>query len=492
MLVHCTHPTCDQPRNALPELDDPEERRSISQRFCTTCGMPLILKGHYVAEKLIGQGSFGAAYLARDLDTPSLRKCVLKQLRPNFTDPGDIATAQILFEREGAILGRLGEHPQIPSLFAFFDLDVETSSPHLGDRFFYLVQEYIDGKNLEDELEQQGRFREEEILQFLKELLPVLQFIHDCGSIHRDIKPSNIMLANQGRISGQSQLYLIDFGAVKQLAGTYLTKKSGHTGIYTPYFAPPEQMRGEQVYPSSDLYALAVTAIVLLTGKDAGELLDTYNDYWNWSSYVNVSDRLAKILNRMLESIPNRRYPSAQDVLEALSTPPPPPPLPPPPPTKLLWPIAIFLGIFCSIFALGMVAIFIPQIQQPTVPITTTQGDSNEIEALDKAIEQESSIPIATPSPTPTPTPTPSPSPSLSLKPTCGSQRTGPSHWWGVRGPGAALSTVQNNYCRDALIIAGQTQAASFTSKSAAQDFAEKLSRASGYGFYVTDSYWVD
>jgi serine/threonine-protein kinase len=95
-------------------------------------------------------------------------------------------------------------------------------------------------------------------------------------------------------------------------------------------FAPPEQMSGGQVYPSTDLYALAVTVITLLTGKEAGELYDSYNNQWSWRNYTQVSNTLANVLDRMLLPAPNQRFQSAQDVIDALTAQPTPPPPPPP------------------------------------------------------------------------------------------------------------------------------------------------------------------
>ncbi|MCY7393146.1 MAG: protein kinase, partial [Leptolyngbyaceae cyanobacterium CAN_BIN12] len=149
---------------------------------------------------------------------------------------------------------------------------------------------------------------EENISNVLQEILKVLQFVHENGSIHRDIKPSNIMRHRNGHI------YLLDFGALRQAA------KAGvkSTGIYSEGFAPPEQMAGGEVYPSSDLYALAVTCLMLLTNQQPSELLDTYSNTWRWRSHCSISDRLADILDRMLRSAPSQRYQSAAEVLTAL------------------------------------------------------------------------------------------------------------------------------------------------------------------------------
>ncbi len=319
MQVHCTRPGCRQPLNTFPELDDPAVRKKAPQKFCLACGMPLILRGRYVPQKVLGQGGFGSAYLARDLDTPKLRQCVIKQLVVNTQDPATLAKAQELFEREGEVLEHLGTHVQIPDLFAFFEVDAPNLQSGQPEPYFYIAQEFIDGETLEEEVAAKGTFTEAEVIQVLREILPVLQYVHDSGSIHRDIKLSNIMRQhpNKTKIPGQPQLYLLDFGAVKQLAT--IAGPQQMTGIYTPHFAPPEQSRGEQVFPSSDLYALAVTCLVLLTGKPPDKLYDAFHNTWKWRSSAQVSDHLAGVLDKMLMPAPSQRYQSASDVYTALT-----------------------------------------------------------------------------------------------------------------------------------------------------------------------------
>jgi len=334
MEIYCTRPTCPRPQNFFADLDDKATLQTAQQKYCTACGMPLILVGRYLPTKLLGQGGFGTAFLARDRYTPTMRDCVAKQFQPSGDlSPQQLAIAQGLFEREAEVLEQLGnDHPQIPNLHAFFPLSVgNVNQSGKEDQFFYLVQEFIDGQDLEEELQNKGIFSEAEVLEVLQAMLKVLQFVHENGSIHRDIKPSNIMRHRNGR------LYLLDFGAVKQQVtkGVAGTPSGKSTGIYSMGFAPPEQMSGAQVYPSTDLYALAVTLIMLLTGKEPEELYDSYNNAWNWKTYTQVSDRLAEVLDRMLLSAPNKRFQSAQEVMDALKprrTPPAPPPPPPPAP----------------------------------------------------------------------------------------------------------------------------------------------------------------
>lgn len=214
-------------------------------------------------------------------------------------------------------LEQLGnEHPQIPELYAFFELSVLNRSLGKEEQFFYLVQEFINGQTLEEEQKLKGKFLEDEVVEILREILPVLQFVHEKGTIHRDIKPSNIMRDRQGR------LHLLDFGAVKQVTSVPISENSHKsTGIiYTQGYAPPEQMSGFQVYPATDLYALAVSCLTLLTRKSPGELYDSYNNEWRWRNYVQVSDRLANILDRMLLPAPQQRFASAEEVLTALNS----------------------------------------------------------------------------------------------------------------------------------------------------------------------------
>lgn len=344
MEICCTRPGCPSPQNFFTDLDDSSILKTVQQKYCTTCGMPLILVARYLPLKLLGRGGFGAAFLALDRYTPAMRRCVVKQFQPaGNLSPQQLSIAQKLFEREAEVLEVLGnQHPKIPDLFAFFPLTVPSLEAGKEDQFFYIVQEFIDGKNLEEELVEKGQFSQAEVLEVLREILPVLKFVHEHHSIHRDIKPSNIMRDRKGR------LYLLDFGAVKQV--TKATPGSSSTGIYSMGFAPPEQMSGGQVYPSTDLYALAVTCITLLTGKQPAELFDVYSNQWNWRGDAQVSDSLANILDRMLLPAPNQRFQSAEELLALLtpkaSSPPPPqavsttqPPQPSPPPPQSSQPV---------------------------------------------------------------------------------------------------------------------------------------------------------
>jgi formylglycine-generating enzyme required for sulfatase activity len=272
--------------------------------FCENCGSKIVLDDRYCPIKFLGEGGFGRTFQAVDekrLNTP----CVIKQFLPQQTGSAALEKATELFQQEAKRLQELGKHPQIPDLLAFFPQDGR----------LYLVQEFIDGQNLLEELRSNGKLNEPQIRTVLTELLPVLQFVHDNQVIHRDIKPENIIRSKTGK------LFLIDFGVSKETSGTFLSKVGTITG--TPGYAPPEQFRG-MVYHSSDLYSLAVTCVRLLTGHfqkadGSDELFDTRKMQWQWQKYVSLSQGLTTILETMLEDVPSKRYDSATEVLAALS-----------------------------------------------------------------------------------------------------------------------------------------------------------------------------
>jgi serine/threonine-protein kinase len=313
MELYCTRPSCPKPKNQFSDLDDPAVLKNTEQKYCTACGMPLLLQGRYLTVRLLGEGGFGAAFLARDRLTPKLRPCVVKQFKPaNQLTRQQQELAHNLFEKEAEILDQLGlESPHIPDLFAFFDLTIPNQHTGQSDHLFYIVQEFIDGHTLEEMWTQGQRFSEADLVELLNQLLPVLSFIHSHNVIHRDIKPSNIMRHRNGRF------YLLDFGAIRD--ATKAGAKTS-TSIYSLGYAPPEQMAGQEVFFSSDLYALAATCVVLLTGKEPREIFNSATNQWQWSQHAQVSPKVVRILDQMLAPNPHDRFWSASDVLQTLQT----------------------------------------------------------------------------------------------------------------------------------------------------------------------------
>lgn len=299
MSNFCLNPACSNPRN-------PEENSS-----CHGCGANLAdstksyLFENYRVTKLLGEGGFGRTYLAeylRRYNEPRLIKTLItsdqKQTQQKIKE---------LFTREAEQLHQL-DHPQIPQLYEYFE----------KDHNLYLVQEFIDGINLREELKRDQLFAPEKIQNVLEELLPVLSYIEGQNLLHRDIKPENIMRRHR-----DGRLMLIDFGAARVKTGISPTVL---TTIYTPGYAAIEHMMGRPV-KASDVYSLGVTCIRLLTGclpnSTSDPIYDDQEHCFCWNNYIQeqniqVSEGLVAILDRMVASSLKDRYPDAQTVLEDL------------------------------------------------------------------------------------------------------------------------------------------------------------------------------
>jgi serine/threonine-protein kinase len=295
-MTYCLNPDCPQPKNAPKAL------------ICESCGSKLLLHDRYQILGILGKGGFGATFVSSDLSLPGNPLCVVKQLRPSTDDPNVFQMARELFEREAETLGKLGVHPQVPRLLDYFE----------DNQQFYLVQEYVKGHNLHQEVKKRGPFSEAGVKQFLSELLPILKYIHKQKVIHRDIKPANLILRETDR-----KLVLIDFGAVKNQVNTIIVNVNSQTAftnfaVGTQGFAPPEQMAMRPVY-ASDIYAVGATCIYLLTGKSPKAIeVDVNTGELLWEKLVKVSPQFAKVLKTMLEVSVRHRYKSAQEVMDAL------------------------------------------------------------------------------------------------------------------------------------------------------------------------------
>jgi formylglycine-generating enzyme required for sulfatase activity/DNA-directed RNA polymerase subunit RPC12/RpoP len=294
-MSYCINPQCVAP-----------DRNSTDQKFCVSCGTKILLKERYRALKLLGQGGFGKTFKAVDEDRPGQPLCVIKQFAYSNSNPSVQQMALNLFYEEAKHLQALGNHPQIPELLAYFDVEGQP----------YLVQQYIDGQDLARELATEGAFSQQKIRELLESLLPVLDFLHNQARpvIHRDIKPANII-----RRRSDGALILVDFGAAKQATQTMLAKTG--TMIGSPEFAAPEQTKGKPMF-ASDIYSLGVTCIHLLTNVPPFDLFDIGEDNWVWRDYL-VNNPVDKLLGEVLDgSIVNaltRRYRSASEMLAALS-----------------------------------------------------------------------------------------------------------------------------------------------------------------------------
>ena len=276
-----------------------------------------LIDNRYLIQKVLGQGGLGRTYLAFDTRRFS-EPCVLKEFAPSGSGKHSLQKSRALFKREAEILYHI-QHPQIPNFLACFE----------GDGRLFLVQEYVNGRTYSDLLKERRKqnavFSEQEVINWLNNLLPVLDYIHQCGIIHRDISPDNIMLPVNSELP-----VLIDFGVGKQIVESsqlaegadgdreeisYVGKMSlvGKVG-----YAPHEQIRLGVCSSSSDLYALGVTAVVLLTCKDPSTLMNQYSLQWEWRACAEVSSAMGQILDKMLADTPINRYQTVSEVLHDL------------------------------------------------------------------------------------------------------------------------------------------------------------------------------
>lgn len=294
-MSYCLNPSCPKPVN------HPKSKK------CRSCGSNLLLRNRYHLVKGLGKGGFGATFLAADLSLPGRPMCVIKQLKPNTDNPNFLAMARQLFEREAKTLGRVGNHPQIPRLLDYFE----------DRKQFYLVQEFVKGNNLQQEIKKNGVLNEDQVLEVLTEILVILRDIHAQKVIHRDIKPANII---RREIDGK--LVLIDFGVVKNQVNSKAANEEQAAltafAVGTPGFAPPEQLAMRPVY-ASDVYALGVTCMYLMSGKAPKNMdCDPITGDIDWMKYIDVGEDFGDILLKMVEVAVKNRYKTANEALAAL------------------------------------------------------------------------------------------------------------------------------------------------------------------------------
>ncbi|QMS86793.1 protein kinase [Nostoc edaphicum CCNP1411] len=302
-MLCCVNPDCQKPLN--PDKNN----------YCHSCKAELIplLGGRYRPTQVLSdEGGFGRTYLAKDVHKLN-ECCVVKQFAPKLQGTGPLTKAVELFKQEASRLQELAEHPQIPTLLAYFE----------QNSYLFLVQQFIDGQNLLKECETRGTYNETEIRQLLLDLLPVLKFIHQRGVIHRDIKPQNII-----RRHSDGRLVLIDFGASKVLTATVQTKMG--TVIGSHGYTALEQMQDGKAYPASDLFSLGATCFHLLTGVRPSQLWIKQGYGWvaSWRQYltnpgrneISVSIELGEVLDKLLQLEIQKRYQSADEVITDLTS----------------------------------------------------------------------------------------------------------------------------------------------------------------------------
>ncbi|MDZ7962052.1 MAG: tetratricopeptide repeat protein [Aulosira sp. DedQUE10] len=256
-----------------------------------------LLDTHYRILAVLNAGELTQTYLVEDTNLPS-SQFVLKQLQPANKNPQDIKVLRRLFIGEAETLEKLGKkYDQIQQLVANFEEDEE----------FYLVQEFIPGKPLTEEILLGTPVEEEQVISLLTEILEILVFVHSDEVIHQDIKPANII-----RRESDNKLILIDFGSIKEIVSNIVGNLE---------YIPIEQLQGNAQY-NSDIYALGIMAIAALIGLTDNEIAILPKDkniltgeiVWR-NKVPQVNSKLAIILDKMVRFDYQKRYQSATEVL---------------------------------------------------------------------------------------------------------------------------------------------------------------------------------
>ncbi len=258
-----------------------------------------VINKRYEIKKQLGEGGMGKTYLA--LDQKSGKQVVVKLLCLKSVNEWK---AVELFEREARTLKNIN-HPFIPDYLDYFTRNKN------GDTEYYLVQEYIEGDNLAGQVKDGRRFTEEQVFEIAEKLLSILAYLQALRPpvVHRDINPKNII------VDHKNEVYLVDFGAARgAITGA---GSDGTTVVGTYGYMPMEQLMG-RASPASDLYALGMTLIYLLSHTEPQDF-PLKNMKIMYKKFVSVSLRYLSFLDRLVEPDTAKRLPDAKSALSLLA-----------------------------------------------------------------------------------------------------------------------------------------------------------------------------
>jgi formylglycine-generating enzyme required for sulfatase activity len=291
----CINSNCPKPQNPDNIL------------FCQACGSEVLLQQRYRVQCQLGRGGFGVTYEINEVRTNQAK--VLKVLINN--DPKAVE----LFKQEADVLSQL-HHSGIPNveLDAYFEYYPYNSQ----NPIHCLVMEKVVGEDLEKYMQKRGLrpINQTTAIEWLKDLIIILEQVHNKDFFHRDIKPSNIMLRSEN-----AELVLIDFGTVRKVTSTVFKQQGGVTGIISAGYTPSEQINHNAV-PQSDFFALGRTFVYLLTGKEPLDpiIYDSYNERLNWRNHApQISSMLADLLDDMMQRLYKDRPQNTQVILQRIA-----------------------------------------------------------------------------------------------------------------------------------------------------------------------------
>lgn len=293
-----------------------------------------LLDRRYRITKILGSNGLNKTYLAVDTHRPGEPKCVVKELRLPRSQGKSREMIELIFKKKVEFLEKIGKHDQVPQLLAFFQENQQ----------FYLVEEFIIGHPLSDEIGHGIPIPEDQISKLLHEILEILIFVHGHGIVHRQVRAENLMRRNQ-----DGKLVLINFSPVKEinidfqmLKAQRLAAKNGGVNLESEISL---EFEGSQSY-NTDIYGAGLIAIEAITGLPAKDLMEISDDQnpenpiLKWHDQVKIRPQLLNVLEKMLHPDPSERFQSAPEVLGALKKLKPgssqsqkvSPPVPPPPP----------------------------------------------------------------------------------------------------------------------------------------------------------------
>ncbi|MBO1052380.1 MAG: SUMF1/EgtB/PvdO family nonheme iron enzyme [Dolichospermum sp. DET73] len=291
----CINSNCPKPQNPDNIL------------FCQACGSEVLLQQRYRVQCQLGRGGFGVTYEINEVRTNQAK--VLKVLINN--DPKAVE----LFKQEADVLSQL-HHSGIPhvELDAYFEYYPYNSQ----NPIHCLVMEKVVGEDLEKYMQKRGLrpISQTTAIEWLKDLIIILEQVHNKNFFHRDIKPPNIMLRSES-----AELVLIDFGTVRKVTSTVFKQQGGVTGIISAGYTPSEQINNNAV-PQSDFFALGRTFVYLLTGKEPLDpiIYDSYNETLNWRNHApQISSMLADLLDDMMQRLYKDRPQNTQVILQRIA-----------------------------------------------------------------------------------------------------------------------------------------------------------------------------
>ena len=270
------------------------------------------LDGLYEVKELIGSGGMANVYkavmLGRNGPVPAGTVVAVKVLRQEYTHDPELVRR---FKNESKAISLLN-HPNIVKVY---DVSV-------NDQLQYIVMEYVDGMTLREYLnERGGKLTSRETVHFISQILKALEHAHANGVVHRDIKPQNIMLLDNG------QLRMMDFG-IARISRAENQLLSGKT-MGSVHYISPEQAKGDETDCTSDIYSVGVMMYEMLSGQlpfdaeDAVEVaIKQISDQPKSLHEIapQVPAALVEITEKAMAKLPQNRYASAREMLDALDT----------------------------------------------------------------------------------------------------------------------------------------------------------------------------